>query len=629
MAQLPRLPTNISLISLLVGCLPEVDFTPCAQTDRCVVRADAIEEGDDGPARPDVVLNDIVPEQPPDGSVVDASPPDLPPLDVQSTDIADALTDTLTPIDVGADATCAEGETRCGGSCVAFASDPRHCGRCDNACPSPVGGTAECRAGTCIDRCPLGTIPRPGSCDALPPPRLVWPPPTSRVSTRRPSLGWEVPPGAEGIRIDFCRTPDCLTPIASEDFFVTSGAPRLPLPSGTVFWRARSLLSSSASVRTSAVWQFVVPSRDAAIQTASGTSLDFNGDGHRDLAIWNSAGYVEIHLGSAAAPSDAISGTLRATRGTGASVRLAGDVNGDGFSDLVVSVNATGTLFLGSTDVHTDIVGLPIAVRDAPRTTDAIGVGDVNCDGFGDLGVLHDRTSGTPEATESSIVFGASSPPPTWVVARSFGASSLISIWGNASLNDDSCTDVLVVRTAGVQFYLGARTNFGTLPFSTVNLFSALSVGATFVGDVDGSGRTDFLTHSVSPIEMTPLTDLYLTPEMPPFSRASQHLSALAPNVTPIGDIDNDGFADCVALTADEFRVHRGTTAGYATTPFATLPRRAGETVPSSFGADFNRDGFDDLVVTSPTSLTIYRGATTAPLVPLTTFAIPSSTVAF
>ncbi|MFO0648322.1 MAG: VCBS repeat-containing protein [Polyangiales bacterium] len=420
-----------------------------------------------------------------------------------------------------------------------------------------------------------------------------------------------------------------MTPITSEDFFLASGAPHLALPPGTVFWRARSLLSSGASVRTSAVWQFVVPSRDAAIQTASGYSLDFNGDGHRDLAIWNSAGHVEIHLGGTAGPSNTISGTLRTTRGTGASVRLAGDVNGDGFSDLVVSVNATSTLFLGSTDVRADIVGLPISVRDATRTTDAIGVGDVNCDGFDDLGVLHDRASGAPEMTESSIVFGASSLPSSWVVARSFGAASFLAIQGAAALNDDACSDVLVVRTSGVQFYLGARTGFGGLPLSTVNLFSSLGVGASFVGDVDGNGRTDVATTFISVLDMTPISDLYLTPELPPFSRASQHLSALAPNITPIGDVDNDGFADCVALTADELRVHRGTAAGYATTPFATLPRRAGETVPISSGADFNRDGFDDLVVTSPASLTIYRGAATPPLTPLTTIAIPSSTVAF
>ena len=310
-------------------------------------------------------------------------------------------------------------------------------------------------------------------------------------------------------------------------------------------------------------------------------------------------------------------------------LRNIGDLNGDGFSDVVVSVNSTATLFLGATDVRADIVGVPVAVRDSTRVVDATGLGDVNCDGYGDLAVLHDRTSGTPDATEASVVYGAGTPSSIWGVARSFGVMSVLAFRGFAAFNDDSCSDVAIVRSGGVQAFLGARTGVGTSPAATINLLSPLNVSGQLAGDVDGNGRTDTLTSTIPALESSALPDLYLTPEALMFSRASQRLSALGPEVIPIGDIDNDGFADCVALTADELRIHRGTTAGYATTPFATLPRRAGEAVPVSSGADFNRDGFDDLVVTSPASLTIYRGATTPPLVALTAIAIPSSTVAF
>ncbi len=382
-------------------------------------------------------------------------------------------------------------------------------------------------------------------------------------------------------------------------------------------------------MQTSAVWQFVVPGRDAPIQTASGASLDFNGDGHRDIALWNPAGYVEVRLGGATGPSHTSSGTLRATRGADASVRLAGDVNGDGFSDLLVSVNATSTLFLGSTDVRADIVGLPIAMRDSLRTTAATGVGDVNCDGYGDLATLHDRASGAPDMTEMSVTFGAAMIPAAWIIARSFGPSNWLALGGFVAINEDACTDVEFNRPGGVQLYLGDHVGLPATPASGFNTFSPSSPIMQLAGDVDGNGRTDFIPTVTTALRDSTYQDLYLTPDTLVFSRATQRLDALGPNVVPIGDIDNDGFADCVALTADEFHVHRGTPSGYATTPFATLPRRADESVPVSFGADFNRDGFDDLVVTSPTSLTIYRGAATPPLVALTTIAIPSSTVAF
>ena len=59
---------------------------------------------------------------------------------------------------------CAAGQTPCNESCVVTASDPEHCGRCDNKCSRDE----LCGQGTCVLACPAGST-HCGGGDAQPP----------------------------------------------------------------------------------------------------------------------------------------------------------------------------------------------------------------------------------------------------------------------------------------------------------------------------------------------------------------------------------------------------------------------------------------------------------------------------
>ncbi len=74
----------------------------------------------------------------------------------------------------------------------------------------------------------------------LPPPRSVAPLSTSRVTSRRPTLHWQLPVGADGARVELCRERACAHAIPVIPAPGTSAPPVerfLPAHGSVVFWQ--------------------------------------------------------------------------------------------------------------------------------------------------------------------------------------------------------------------------------------------------------------------------------------------------------------------------------------------------------------------------------------------------------
>ena len=215
--------------------------------------------------------------------------------------------------------------------------------------------------------------------------------------------------------------------------------------------------------------------------------LDLDRDGFADLAIGKRAdpqslGRVYLHSGSPAmgtGPDASFSPPSPPILGWGfpTSMTSAGDVNGDGYGDLLVGESGLGaspcplghgraTLFLGGavTDTIPDaffaMTPLSIPLLTQPMSS----AGDFNADGFDDLvvgaPVVHD--DGSVSSGRAYVYFGSASPvsyaPPDLVLASESDSTFGKWVFGGKDVNGDGFPDILVATTFEIVVYFGGHS---------------------------------------------------------------------------------------------------------------------------------------------------------------------------
>jgi hypothetical protein len=216
---------------------------------------------------------------------------------------------------------------------------------------------------------------------------------------------------------------------------------------------------------------------------------DFNGDGYADLVVGapqSSAagsyfGRVQVYFGAAGGldtgPDLIIDGTVMLA-GFGYGVATAGDVNADGFSDLLVGqpwlMGGSTFLYLGGDGAAFDTTADAVLIG-APSDT-AFGqfnaaAGDVNADGFED--VVVGAPSMAPGDGRAHVFLGGPGPFDTTAdgVVEEPGLGERIGagVTGAGDTNGDGYADVLVAMIDAApgraKLYLGGPGgSFDTMP---------------------------------------------------------------------------------------------------------------------------------------------------------------------
>jgi hypothetical protein len=374
------------------------------------------------------------------------------------------------------------------------------------------------------------------------------------------------------------------------------------------------------------------------------TAGDVDGDGFGDVVVGhplaqNSAafeGAAHVYLGSAQGSSlvpdwSYFSGQARGFAGS--AVASAGDVNRDGFADLLVGIPAWDTPAdsnAGKVAVfHGGPSGLPLTptyelVSPTPLDDQAFGTavataGDVNGDGFADVLVGANFLDGGFNRGVVYVFHGSASGLGATPARFWFGPPGQNSQFGRilssaGDVNGDGFADVILGApgqatpfTSGgaASLYLGTPSGAADVPDTTL-LGTAIGVqlglSVSLAGDVNGDGYGDVLIGSPGfnggagraqvfhggPTGIVS-SETILTPENPPGDGFGRHVATL-------GDLDGDGFADFAigAFHAPSFRgrigVYRG---GRSATRYVgeILSRGDDGFFGSTFGTTGDADG--------------------------------------
>ena len=462
-------------------------------------------------------------------------------------------------------------------------------------------------------------------------PHLIAPLSTATVTSHRPTFHWVLAPGTDGAHVQICYDRACTKPVVAFDASGANGAPSSNLPAGVLYWRASGRASGAVGTSVSPTWQLVSGKLSAPVDTSWGTTLDPNGDGIADVLVANigkevyvypgsatgpvasptltltapdpqsgfgsvaaSAGDVNgdgfadvviggpnyagnsgrayVYLGSASGLPTSPSKTLDApsTGGFGASVSSAGDVNGDGYCDLLVVGNGKGDVFLGSA---TGVGSTPAYTLPA-----SISAGDVNGDGFGDFVVIQ---SGAANVYLSSAAGPATASP----IVLLTGTTIADSVAGAGDVNGDGYADIIVGAAVpgrdhegNAYIFSGGSAGTATSPAATLSyppgaggdgvVFTNFGSSVAGAGDVNGDGFADVLVAAVSAGEMFLYVGRSTGLSTTPTSSIAGDLSLI---VNPVGDVNGDGYTDVVVCDLQKVALNLGTGTGLTTATSAVV----------------------------------------------------------
>jgi hypothetical protein len=375
-----------------------------------------------------------------------------------------------------------------------------------------------------------------------------------------------------------------------------------------------------------------------------GTAGDVNGDGYADVivgaAYYDNGQYSEgqafVFHGSAAGLSATPDWTAESDQlyaHFGWSVGTAGDVNGDGYADVIVG--AWGYRNGGGAFVYH---GSPAGLSTTPNWTaesdqnsaffgESVGTaGDVNGDGYADVIVgAPNYDNGQPDEGRAFVYHGSAaglSTSPDWTAESNRDFTFFATAVGTAGdVNGGGYADVIVGASDRALVYHGSAAGLSTTADWTIDEGPSFGDAVGTAGDVNGDGFADaivgewahkdgqnaeggaFVYHGSA-------AGLSTSPDWA--AESNQEYAYFGWSVGTAGDVNGDGYADVIAGAykydtrgADEGKafVYHGSAAGLSTTPGWTgganqQDAHFGYSVGTA--GDVNGDGYADFIVGAP-----------------------------
>jgi hypothetical protein len=411
---------------------------------------------------------------------------------------------------------------------------------------------------------------------------------------------------------------------------------------------------SATGINSTATAMIESNQADASMGYSVAGAGDVNGDGYSDIIIGASGydngetdeGAAFIYHGSATGISTTAAAILESNQSSaqmGRSVAGAGDVNGDGYSDVIVGAYGydNGESNEGAAFIYhgtaTGILTTAIVMIEGNQTnaslgTSVAGAGDINGDGYSDIivGVAfysHGESFEGGAFTYHGSAIGITTTAATIIESNQVNAIMGNSVDGAGDVNGDGYSDVIV----GAFHYANGETNEGaafiyhgsatgiinTATFMTESnkAFAEMGFSVAGAGDVNGDGYSDVIvgvvgytngatTGGAAYIYQGSATGISST--VATVIESNQASAQLGISVAGAGDLNGDGYSD-VVVGANQHDFGQGaafvyhgspTGIGNIATAMMETDQANGQMGISVGGAgDVNGDGYSDVIV--------------------------------
>ncbi|MET7257509.1 FG-GAP-like repeat-containing protein [Dyadobacter fermentans] len=331
----------------------------------------------------------------------------------------------------------------------------------------------------------------------------------------------------------------------------------------------------------------------------------------------------------------------------GIAVAMAGDVNGDGYSDMLAGAHqfdhgqsneGVGVLILGAPNGLGSVTFLECNQANAMMGFAVAGAGDVDGDGFSDV-MAGARLYSNGQALEgAAFVFKGSAngliiANPTVIESNQVDARLGHALSSAGDVNGDGFSDIALgayqfdngsTNEGAVMIYYGSAIGINSVPSLTLESDQAeaqFGISVACAGDVNADGYPDLIVGSryydkgqanEGAAFIYQGSQAGLNPMPVSVLESNQTDAWLGSAVAPAGDVNGDGYAD-VAIGATGFSngetfeggvfIYHGSTSGLTNNPTKILESNVingymGFTVTNA--GDVNGDGYGDIAVGSP-----------------------------
>ena len=285
---------------------------------------------------------------------------------------------------------------------------------------------------------------------------------------------------------------------------------------------------------------------------------------------------------------------------------------------------------------------IPDWVKESNSTAAAFGIsvstaGDVNGDGYDDVIIGAHRFSGELVNQGKAYLFYGSAvglnSEPAWTAV---GTNEYRFLGWNVScagdVNNDGYSDVLIVSSmdfpseysfGAVYAYYGSASGLSSVPDWTGNLIHSLYTVAAGAGDINGDGYDDiiFSRPKVGPHGNGFVYLNYGSATGIEINQAWSYTNTRAGRgLSSAGDVNGDGYGDIIMSAyweaplmehEDKSILFLGSAEGFSQNPAWSKSNCYGESV--SGGGDINGDGYDDVIIgdgqCSPGAVYIHYGS--------------------